>query len=57
VKELSKLREPIPEEELERAKNILIASIYANIERQSDRLEELTKHVQVPLARSILMAA
>lgn len=52
MKELSRLREPIPEEELERAKNILIASIYANIERQSDRLEELTKHVQPAVPRS-----
>ena len=38
LRELSLLQEKIPEEELERAKNILIAGIYANVERQSDRL-------------------
>ena len=39
LRELALLRERVPEEELERAKNILIAGIYANVERQSDRLE------------------
>jgi len=39
LRELSLLRKPIPEVELERAKNILLASIYTNIEKQSDRLE------------------
>jgi hypothetical protein len=41
----------IPEEELNRAKNILTASVYANIERQGDRLEEMTKHVQIEIMK------
>ncbi len=45
LRELLLLRE-IPEAELERVKNMLVGSIYANIERQCDRLEELTKHVK-----------
>ena len=38
LRELNMLKQPISEEELERAKNILIASIYANVERHSNRL-------------------
>jgi predicted Zn-dependent peptidase len=45
LRELALLREPIPEVELERAKNILLAGIYMNVEKQSDRLEELTRNV------------
>jgi hypothetical protein len=41
----------IPEEELNRAKNILTASVYANIERQGDRLEEMTKHVLIEIMK------
>lgn len=39
MEEFSKLAQLIPAEELDRAKHILISSIYQNIERQSDRLE------------------
>jgi hypothetical protein len=49
--EIAKLGQRIPEEELNRAKHMLISSIYMNIERQSDRLEELSKHVPPPLPR------
>ncbi len=42
---MSLLREQISPVELERAKSILLASIYMNIEKQSDRLEELTRNV------------
>ena len=45
VREMAMLREPIPEVELQRAKNILLQGIYMNIEKQSDRLEELTRNV------------
>jgi predicted Zn-dependent peptidase len=37
IRELILLRD-ITESELERVKNMLVGSIYANIERQSDRL-------------------
>ena len=39
------LKDPIPEIELERAKNILLAGIFMNTEKQSDRLEDLTRNV------------
>lgn len=39
LSEFSKLAQLIPVDELDRAKHILISSIYQNIERQSDRLE------------------
>jgi hypothetical protein len=45
LEEFKRLKYLIPEEELNRAKNILTASVYANVERQCDRLEEMTKHV------------
>ena len=45
LNELAKLRLKIPEEELNRSKNILISSLSTNTERQADRLEELTKHI------------
>lgn len=54
---MSLLRSPIPEQELERAKNILVSGIYMNIEKQSDRLEELTRNVISPRSRSNAMAA
>ena len=45
VKELRSLKENISEEELERAKGILKINISMALERQSDRLEEITKNV------------
>jgi predicted Zn-dependent peptidase len=42
--ELHSLREPIPDEELVRAKNILKMNILASLERQQDRLEEIAKN-------------
>ena len=56
LRELLLLRS-VSEGELERVKNMLVASIYANIERQSDRLEELTKHVPAAPPRSTTTTA
>jgi hypothetical protein len=46
MKELHLLREPVPLDELNRAKNILKINILLTIERQGDRLEEITKNVK-----------
>ena len=44
LQELHRLREPIPDEELSRAKNILKMNILQSLERDEDRLEEMTKN-------------
>lgn len=44
VQELNRLREPIAEEELNRAKNILKMNILMSMERQEDRLEEIARN-------------
>ena len=42
--ELKRLRIPIPNEELNRAKNILKMNILMAMERREDRLEELARN-------------
>lgn len=44
MQELHRLREPIPADELNRAKNILKMNILQSLERDEDRLEEMTKN-------------
>jgi processing peptidase subunit alpha len=44
LQELHRLREPISDEELSRAKNILKMNILQSLERDEDRLEEMTKN-------------
>ena len=44
IAELNKLKDPIPEEELRRAKNILKMNILMSMERQEDRLEEIARN-------------
>lgn len=44
LQELHLLREPIPDEELSRARNILKMNILQSLERDEDRLEEMTKN-------------
>ena len=44
VEELNKLREPIDEVELNRAKNILKMNILMAMERTEDRLEEIARN-------------
>ena len=44
LEELSKLREPIGEMELNRAKNTLKMSVLMAMERQDDRLEEIARN-------------
>ena len=44
LQELHRLREPISDEELTRAKNILKMNILQSLERDQDRLEEMTKN-------------
>jgi predicted Zn-dependent peptidase len=46
LEELNKLREPISDEELNRAKNILKMNILMSMERQEDRLEEIARNFQ-----------
>lgn len=46
VDELNKLKDPIPVEELTRAKNILKMNILMSMERQEDRLEEIARNFQ-----------
>ena len=46
VEELNRLRDPIPDEELSRAKNILKMNILMAMERQEDRLEEIARNFQ-----------
>ena len=47
LQELNRLRNPIPDEELLRAKNILKMNILMNLERDDNRLEEVAKNYQV----------
>ena len=42
--ELNKLKKPISEEELNRAKNILKMNIIMAMERSEDRLEEIARN-------------
>lgn len=44
LEELHRLREPIPEVELARAKNILKMNVLMAMERQEDRLEEIARN-------------
>lgn len=44
LEELSRLRDPIPEHELNRAKNILKMNVMMAMERQDDRLEEMARN-------------
>merc|ERR1712127_528066 len=44
LEELHKLREPIPEVELARAKNILKMNVLMAMERQEERLEEIARN-------------
>lgn len=44
LEELNSLREPIPETELNRAKNILKMNILMAMERQEERLEEIARN-------------
>jgi mitochondrial-processing peptidase subunit alpha len=46
LEELNRLREPISDEELNRAKNILKMNILMSMERQEDRLEEIARNFQ-----------
>lgn len=46
VEELNRLRDPISDEELSRAKNILKMNILMAMERQEDRLEEIARNFQ-----------
>lgn len=46
VNELHKLREPISETELKRAKNITKMNMMMAMERQDDRLEEMARNYQ-----------
>ena len=45
LRQFHALAEPIPYEELNRAKNILKINVLLAMERQCDRLEEITKNV------------
>ena len=44
VEELHKLREPIPDQELARAKNILKMNVLLAMENQEERLEEIARN-------------
>merc|ERR1712242_416955 len=44
LQELHKLREPIPDQELARAKNILKMNVLMALERQDERLEEIARN-------------
>ena len=44
VEELNKLREPIPDQELARAKNILKMNVLLAMENQEERLEEIARN-------------
>lgn len=44
MEELAKLREPIQDHELNRAKNILKMNVMMAMERQDDRLEEMARN-------------
>jgi len=46
VEELNQLREPIPEQELARAKNILKMNVLLAMENQEERLEEVARNFQ-----------
>jgi len=46
VEELNQLREPIPEQELARAKNILKMNVLLAMENQEERLEEIARNFQ-----------
>ena len=46
LQELHKLREPIPDQELARAKNILKMNVLMALERQDERLEEIARNFQ-----------
>ena len=44
LEELHRLREPIPDQELARAKNILKMNVLMALERQEERLEEIARN-------------
>lgn len=44
LQELHRLREPIPDQELARAKNILKMNVMMALERQDERLEEIARN-------------
>ena len=44
VEELNKLREPIPDQELARAKNVLKMQVLVAMEDQEQRLEEIARN-------------
>ena len=44
LQELHRLREPIPDQELARAKNILKMNVLMAMERQDERLEEVARN-------------
>jgi processing peptidase subunit beta len=44
LQEMHRLREPIPDVELARAKNILKMNVMMAMERQDDRLEEIARN-------------
>ena len=46
VDELNKLRDPIPDQELARAKNILKMNVLLAMENQEERLEEIARNFQ-----------
>ena len=46
VEELNKLRQPIPDQELARAKNILKMNVLLAMENQEERLEEIARNFQ-----------
>ena len=46
LEELNRLREPIPDQELARAKNILKMNVLMAMERQEERLEEIARNFQ-----------
>lgn len=49
IETFNDFRKPIPEEELNRAKNMLKRSILLNMENQGDRLEETIRNVSILL--------
>jgi len=46
IEELNRLKEPIPDQELARAKNILKMNVLMAMERQEERLEEIARNFQ-----------
>ena len=46
VEELNKLREPIPDQELAKAKNLLKMQVLVAMEDQEQRLEEIARNFQ-----------